>query len=186
MNASHIWDAVAVDTNVLEHMLNPGINRSCHISKTLGFLQNNNTKLLIDTELKIFKEYNDLVSHCLNNSESTNETSILRYWLMFSENRTEIKVDDRDRLMSAIESVVHESTADVDRIFIYIAFYQGKNLISNDENHIVFGPTSESGQRRDRRDRLKQSTKKICRVSQQSNIMTSSEAYAELLPSLQT
>ena len=181
MNDSATWSVVAIDTNVFLHLFNREKNPGCHIHRILTHLQANNTKLLIDNKSKIFNEYEGSeLTQRLQESERSNEISILRYWLMVPENREKVSVNDRDDLMSAIRSIVHEAKKDVDRVLIYVAFSQGKNLISNDEIHIVTGPESEQ-RRGTRRSRLKRKAKSVCRASRQSEIMTSSEAYGELL-----
>jgi len=183
MNDSYTWDAVAIDTSVFEHILNPERNSSSHINETLRLLQKINSKLLVDSNNIIFKEYLNRLGHILNNVERMDEISVLRYWLVIQETREKVAVDERGELMNVIKSIVHEPDAKTDRTLVCVAFLRGKNLISNDETHIVIGPEPEWGQI-ERRHRLKKSTKKICQPSRQSEIMTSIEAHARVTTDL--
>lgn len=178
MNDSCSWGAVAIDTNVFEHVFHPDENRARHIDKTLEYLQNDNTKLLVDTKSKIHKEYLSRLDRLLRKSERNHEISVLRYWLA-PETQEKVDVVEQSELMNAIKGVIQGHSANTDRTFIYVAFFRGKNLISNDRDDIVVGPTPELGLQ-ERRHRLKQATKRVCKPSQQSRIMTSLEAYNEL------
>ena len=183
MNDSCAWDAVAIDTNVFEHLFNDCENPDKHINNLLESLQKNNTKLLVDNKSRITKEYHIRISPRLNNPEKLNESHVLRYWLANQETQKKIDVDEPSDLMNAIKEVVHEPNSNEDRTFIYVAFCQGKNLISNDHVHIVAGPKTEK-KPGERRHRLKQSARKTCKASRQSNIFTSLEAHTEIKTSL--
>ncbi len=184
MNDLHTWDAVAIDTNVFEHIFNDCENTDLHINDLLKNLQKNQTKLLVDSKSRIVKEYRTRIGRRLSNSVYLDEVHILRYWLASQATQKEVDVDEPSDLMNAIKGVIHEPKSNVDRTFVYVAFSQGKNLISNDEEHIVIGPEPEWGQR-DRRLRLKKSVRNICKPSRQSEIMTSMEAHVRVKTDLQ-
>ena len=170
-------DAVAIDTNVFEHILNPQENVDSHITALLSHLQERNIGLIVDHGNRISGEYlNELSETISQNDDVGNEISILRYWILYAP-RTDVKVTLNDNMMTAIRSVIIEPSENVDRIFVYVAFKQGNVLISNDLTHIVVGPTGE-GSKSARRHRLLRQTRRM--HSPGAAILTSREAHAKI------
>ena len=167
-------DAVSIDTNVFEHLLNPRVNVEGHINTLLIHLQEQGIALLVDNRDRISGEYNYRISPIIGqNDDMGNELYILRYW-MNSAPRKSIKIDWADALMVAIRKVIVEQSEANDCMFVYVAFAIGKALISNDEAHIVLGPARER-RRSPRRQRLLLNSKKL--RPEGAGIFTSLEAY---------
>lgn len=166
--------AIAIDTNVFEHLFFPQRNDSCHINKILRFLMEGEAKLLVD-ENRIPKEYHKILGQRLQtHSEHLDEVQLLRYWLN-SELWKTIPVDELDQLMRAIKVVVRGNRQITDRTFVYVAFSQGENLITND-----MGDLFQVGGKRRRPNmhtQLKRKTKRVCPASRESRILTSSEVF---------
>ena len=174
MTNSPFQDAVAVDTNVFEHILNPQENVDYHINGLLGHLQEQKARLIVDDGNRIFGEYNHRIGPIIQRSDDTrNEIYLLRYWILNAP-RLPTAVMGNDELMTAIKRVIIELPEAVDRIFVYVAFKQSRVLISNDRMNIVFGPNSESSPRR---DRLLHNAR---RYAQGVDILTSQEAYGKI------
>lgn len=176
MTTSPFRDAVSIDTNIFEHLLNPQINLDGHINTLLVHLQEQGIALLVDDRNRISGEYNDRIGPIIRNSDEGNEVYILRYWIL-NALRVGMAIDRNGRLMSAIRRVIVEQSGTVDRIFVYVALSQGKVLISNDGTHIVFG-TVKDRQGRTRRQRLLSNTRKL--RPQGADILTSQEAHERI------
>ena len=175
MTTSPFQDAVAIDTNVFEHILNPQENGGYHINGLLSHLQEHKARLIVDAGNRIFGEYRHRIAPIIQRSDDTgNEIYLLRYWLLDAPRLT-IAVVGNDELMTAIRKVIIEVQEAVDRIFVYVAFKQGRVLVSNDRMNIVLGPNSESTQRR---DRLLGDTKRF--RPRDAAILTSQEAHATI------
>ena len=141
-------DAVGIDTNVFQHLLNPQNNIDSHINRLLEYLIKQRTALVVDGGGIIAGEYLQQLQRRLGESSDTrNEIQILRYWVLQAP-RYRLPIDETDKLMKAIYQVVIEISENVDRAFVYVAFGQGVTLISNDLRHIVNGPGNESEPRR--------------------------------------
>ena len=174
MTTSLFQDAVVIDTNIFEHLLNPKKNKEGHINSLLGHLQEKGVALLVDDRKRIAGEYGDRIVPIIRSTDDTrNEVHILRYWILGAP-RLCIEIDRTGDLMAAIKRVIVERSEVVDRIFVYVAFSQGKVLVSNDDVHILVGPKRESG-KTPRRQRLLQNFKKL--RSPGSEILSSQEAY---------
>ena len=180
MTSSPFQDAVAIDTNVFEHLLDPQENADLHINKLLVFLHELGTSLIVDNGKRISNEYNHRIGPRIANQYDTrNEIYILRYWVEYAP-RQEVQVFGADTLMTAIGNVIVELREAVDRIFVYVAFRQGKVLISNDKAHIVDGPVTERG-RYPRRHRLLSETRRWRRTRpDDADILTSIEAHGKI------
>ena len=166
-------DHVAIDTNVFVHLLNTEENTHSHINKLLVHLWNYCIALVIDDNGRILGEYERIITPVVKNlDENLNERAILLYWILYAE-RCEVPLDMGDDLMRAIRRVIVESSESVDRIFVYVAFKMGTILITNDDVHIVVGPTRERNQS-PRRDRLLHGTRRLCPGG--AGILTSQEA----------
>ena len=170
-------DAVAIDTNVFEHIMNPQQNLNDHISELLAYLQDQHTCLIIDDGDRISGEYLNQLAALISRSDDVgNEISILRYWILYAP-RIPVKVTLNDNMMIAIRSVIIEPSENVDRIFVYVAFKQGNVLISNDLTHIVVGPTREASQG-ERRHRMLRQTRRM--RPRGAVILTSQEAHDKI------
>ena len=180
MTSSPFQDAVAIDTNVFEHLLNAQQNTDCHINRLLEHLQDQELSLIVDERGRIASEYSDRIGTRIANQYVTrNEIYILRYWMEFAP-RQEVRVFGADNLMTAIRKVIIEITEAIDRIFVYVAFRQGKALISNDKAHIVDGPVTKRG-RYPRRHRLLSDTRRWRRTRpDHADILTSTEAHGKI------
>ena len=177
MTDNPLKDAVAIDTNVFEHILNPQENVDSHITELLSHLQERNVSLIVDQSGRVAGEYLNQLSALIGRSDDIGiEISILRYWIRRAC-RIPITVTLNDNMMTAIRRVIIEPSENVDRIFVYIAFKRGNLLISNDRTHIVVGPVREAGQS-ERRSRLKRETRRTRQPG--ADILTSEEAHAEI------
>ena len=153
-------DAVSIDTNIFEHLLNPQNNVNGHINSLLVHLQEQGIALLLDDRNRISGEYYNRIGPKIGQLDDLrNEVFLLRYWIL-SAPRLNITVDWADPLMKAIRKVIVEQSEAVDCIFVYVALTKGKVLISNDEAHIVIGPATEHG-RPPRRRRLLVNSKRL-------------------------
>lgn len=176
MTTSLFCDAVSIDTNIFEHLLNPQINVNGHINTLLVHLQEQGVALLVDDRNRISGEYNDRIGPIIRNSDEGNEIYILRYWIL-NALRVSLAIDRSDRLMSAIRRVIVEQSGEVDRVFVYVALSCGKVLISNDKAHIVIGPRREHGQP-PRRRRLLRNSRRF--RPEGGEILTSREAHERI------
>ena len=167
MNEPSPQYAIAIDTNIFEHLFNPQENQHQHITKLLQHLQNEDYSILVDSDQRIQKEYLYLVDTRLDNDDNLNETQLLRYW-MTPDIAVKITVSGTDRLMNAIRGVMNCHNQRTDRTFVYVAFSQGKNLVSNDYPDII-----------NNRTKLKQKSKRVCPACRQSQILDSQEAYSD-------
>lgn len=175
MTASPFQGAVAIDTNVFEHILNPQENLEYHINALLTHLQEKKACLIVDDGSRILGEYNHRIGPIIQNSDDTgNEIYLLRYWILNSP-RLPTSVVGNDELMTKIGQVIIEPGEAVDRIFCYVAFRNGRVLISNDRMNIVFGPQNESPARR---VRMINNTRRLRPPG--TNILTSQEAYGKI------
>ena len=130
--------AVAIDTNVFQHLLNRQDNVDSHINRLLEHLIGERTNLVVDAQGFIASEYKQQLERRLGESDNVrNEIQILRYWILRAQRR-QVPVNDDD-LMKAICDVIEEVAENVDRTFVYVAFRQGTTLISNDLRHIIRG-----------------------------------------------
>ena len=177
MNGIPFKDCVAIDTNVFLHVLNCQNNPDSHINELLQYLSELGTALLVDDQGQIAGEYEHQLGPMLRNADDTlNERYILNYW-MHPDRRQDVRFLGNDQLIAAIKQVIHEKSETVDRRLVYVAFKVGKTLISNDEMHIVVGPTKERRQG-PRRTRLLNSTRRL--RPNGADILTSQEAHAAI------
>ncbi len=175
MTTSPFKDAVAIDTNVFEHILNCQENTHSHINELLQHLQNQVVSLIVDDRGRIAGEYNNRIGPIIRKSDDIREAIyILRYWVLNCP-RLATRLVLNDALMKAIRGVIVELDQAVDRIFVYVALRQGRVLISNDRMNIVEGPPSESPERR---HRLLQDTSKF--RTGDADILTSLDAHARI------
>lgn len=175
MTDSPFQDAVAIDTNVFIHLLNPQENAESHINELLKKLQMAQVSLIVDESGRVSGEYRNRIEPIIRESDDTrDEIYILRYWILNCP-RLATKLVLNDALMTAIRDVIVELDQAVDRILVYVALRQGKVLISNDRMNIVLGPPSESTERR---RRLLRNTRHF--RSGDADILTSLEAYARI------
>ena len=173
MTNSPFQEAVAIDTNVFEHLLNPQNNTSGHIDILLQHLRQQSVALLVDDSGRISQEYNHRIGPMIQHThDERGEKYTLRYWMRFAH-RSQTTVDRSDKLMATIRSIISEPSTAVDRILVYVALSQGKILISNDKLHIICGPIGQRPQHQRRRRLLRKSRKG-------ADIITSQEACARI------
>lgn len=128
---------IAVDTNIFEHLLNPGVNHDAHIDKLLGKLIQLQYLLLVDSTRKIGNEYQQLIVPIIKNMDETRpQLPLLRHW-MLPEIREVVTLVSHDALMQHIKAVVHEPAEHADRAFIYVVCKQNSTLVTNDSIHIL-------------------------------------------------
>ena len=175
MSTHPFQNEVAIDTNVFVHLKNPEQNPDRHIHHLLGVLAEQEVKLLVDAGGFINHEYEEhVITMMRGSSVDAGEVYLLQYFMDVNLQR-KVAADRRDRLMAAIREVIFEPSKNPDRTFVYVAFHEGKVLISNDWEDIVFGPSNE---RRPRRDRLLRETRR--RRPDGAEILTSQEAHATI------
>ena len=177
MTTDPFKDAVAIDTNVFEHIMNPQENTESHINRLLTHLQEHDIGLVVDTGGKILGEYEKEISPIIrNNDDVRNEIYILRYWTQFAP-CVDVTVDGNENLMTQIKRVIVERSETVDQTFVYVALKRGNMLISNDGTHIVYGPPRERRQP-ERRRRLLRQTRRMRPPG--ADILTSEKAHAKI------
>ena len=174
MSSHPFQDAVAIDTNVFVHLKNPEQKPYRHIHHLLGVLIEQEVELLVDYGGFIHDEYQEVIDMVEGNSVDADEAYLLQYFMNVDHQR-KVAVTRRDRLMTAIWKVICERDKNPDRTFVYVAFHEGKSLISNDRADIICGPPSE---RRPRRDRLLRETRRL--RPDGADILTSQEAHAAI------
>lgn len=168
-------DAVAIDTNVFQHLLNRQNNPDGHINILLERLIGARVSLVVDNEGLIAGEYNQQLKRRLGEvSDQRTELQILRYWFSNAK-RITLRLDQNDELKKVIENIIIEASENVDRAFVYVAFQRGTTLFSNDLGHIVIG---HAGEPEERRVRLIRDTEGL--RPQGVAILTSEEGYAKL------
>ena len=168
-------DFVAIDTNIFAHILNPQKNINKHIDQLLNQLSDDDIKLLVDNEKKITKEYKRCLDEMIDRMEDDYRKLLLLYW-MDIQNQKPIKVSSKDALMRNIKKIIPLGEGPVtDCFFVYVAFKEGRILITNDKKDTV-NKGSKIGKRR--KELLKLS-KKIGR-RKGSDILTSQQAYDRL------
>jgi hypothetical protein len=154
--------AVAIDSNVFVHLLNPRNNADKHIDKVLSVLAMDGIELLVDEHGFIATEYQEKVESLIKKVSDTGpEAYLLRYW-MRAELRRKVAVERKGSLWKGVCGVIIENNETTDRCFVCIAFACGLPLVTNDEIHILVGPAREVGGSRGstRRHRLLQVAKR--------------------------
>ena len=167
MSGTPFEGCVAIDTNVFLHLLNPQNNPGEHINRLLVHLASQGIALIVDDKGRIRGEYENQIRPIIERSDEVKfEIQILRAWISPDAPRRVVSLDMRDSLMQSIRNVMPQG--DADRIFVYVAFKEGKILISNDREDIV-----------NRRQTLLNDTRQIRRRigSTDAEILTSQEAH---------
>ena len=168
-------DFIAIDTNIFEHLLNPQENINRHIDQLLNQLSDDSIKLLVDNEKKITKEYKRCLDEMIDRMEDDYRKLLLLYW-MDIQNQKSIKVSSKDALMRNIKKIIPLGEGSVtDCFFVYVAFKEGRILITNDRGDMIDEGT-QIGERR--RKLLKIGTKNGRKKG--SDILTSQQAYDRL------
>lgn len=175
-------DFIAIDTNVFEHLFNPGKNADDHIGSLLTSLAHENIKLIGDTKGRIAHEYESRLGHFFVDDRQggaerdtperdvyQHHTETLRYWLRPETLESRVTVDQGDSLMKAIKKIVNTGSG-TDRIFVYVAIEDDRILVTNDRQDII----DRRGQREERRQELHRLAKK--RNKKNAEILTSREA----------
>ena len=130
-------NCVAIDTNVFGHIIDKRVNNDGHIHYLLKTLRDKGFSLLADKKGMIFKEYRDhiLREKFLKNPHIEVEAYLLTYWLVTEP--TKVSVDCNSTLAKEIKKIIVEQNANVDRLFVHVAFKKESSLVSNDKSHIV-------------------------------------------------
>ena len=177
-------DFVAIDTNIFMHLMHDGdainsSNAGSHIDGLLDRLQLDGIGLLVDSSRKIAAEYLEYIVPILDKSDEMDlKRYILTYWMNECPHH-EVTLDRKSRLFVAIKNVIHESSEECDRIFVCVAFEEGRCLITNDSLHILFGPTAEKNTTKNNRyTRLLRETKKLRQKS--AEILSSKAAFSRV------
>ena len=168
-------DAVAIDTNVFVHLRNPEQNPDCHIHHLLGVLAEQSVELLVDDGSVVRQEHVRNVIPMLEGRSVNGAEAYLLQYFMDANFQRRVVVNRQDRLMIAINGVIFEQSKNADRTLVYVAFHEGKWLISNDRTDIVEGPAGEGTPRR---NRLLRETRRLRPDGAQ--ILTSKEAHAKV------
>ena len=177
-------DAIAIDTNVFEHILDPEMNVGNHINELLETLAFDDVSLIVDAERRIQNQYRNRLEEKFNNaSEKGNSLYIYKLWFEKRMNaRKIVHVNLSDDLMVTINGILLRSER-VDKILVYVAFKEGRKLVTNDNSDIVNGQPKE---RNTRRAALKKKTKRIRRRlgvtnnNDKSDILDSNQAHQNL------
>ena len=178
MSTYTFQDAVAIDTNVFVHLLNREHNDDGHIHLLLVMLAEQGVKLLVDNRDVIQREYaRNVIPMLAGDSVNGGEVYLLQYFMDVNFQQR-VTVNPRDELMAAIRQVIVEPSKNADRTFVYVAFHEGKLLISNDWTDIVDGPDRER-MLTPRRNRLRRETRRLCPKG--ADILTSEEAHDQIL-----
>ena len=175
MTTNPFQDAVAIDTNVFVHLKNPQQNQNRHIHHLLGVLAEQSVELLVDGGSVIQQEHVRNVIPMLEGRSVDGAEAYLLQYFMDANIQRKVVVNRQDRLMTEISGVIFEQSKNADRTFVYVAFHEGKWLISNDRTDILEGPAGEGTPRR---NRLLRETRRLCPSGAQ--ILTSQEADAKV------
>ena len=166
-----IKDSIAIDVNVFEHLMNKQENINNHIHKLLEKFINDRILLLVDDQGKIKNEYyQNLVKYINNQDEDSIERQLLEYFFINSDNQKSIPVKLKDDLMVSITKII-PARKGADRFYVYVAFKNGKYLVTNDRRDMI----DESNKQGQKRKALLKNTKKY--RPRGANILTSQEAY---------
>ena len=159
-------DTIAIDANVFGHITTKDKCKRKYIGKLLRRLLEDNISLLVDDKKKIIAEYGNLFPRYLERADERGaEGELISYWF-HSKNHKTVPVDTRDNLMVAITNIV-PARKGKDRFYVYIAFKEGRVLVSNDGKDIW-----------KRRGELKKKTNRF--RTRGADILTSREACNKL------
>ncbi|MDE0119053.1 MAG: hypothetical protein OXM55_03485 [Bdellovibrionales bacterium] len=175
-----VSDWIAVDTNVIQHLMDPEKNTCCHIHKLLERFIKDEISLLVDDKQKITSQYSVKLQEYFKNKQERKEFKLLKSFFEYClvNRKEEVPVNLSDNLMTAINKIVPEHKG-ADRFFVYVAFKKSRVLVTNDQKDII----DEGNKRGERRKKLLKSTKKYRPSDKQgkkSDILTSKEAYNKL------
>lgn len=135
--------AMVVDTNVLEHALDPIINADGHLERLLKKFTQQKRKLCVDRIAagggsRILAEYKHrLQFHLSEMDEQGQITQWLRYLVNYAE-RVETTVDLTDRLGKLIVPQMNRVGAErSDHRFVYVACALNSVMVSNNSYHVT-------------------------------------------------
>ena len=170
-------DYLVIDTNVFEHLLNNSQNTDNHIGKLLGSLTKEDIGLAVDDRGRIAAEYQHrFAKH--KQTPNQDHLYIWKYWAQPERIKFRVKVDHSTELMRSIKNIVRATQkSTVDRIFIYVAIFSNRVLITNDKQDIIVGDEATAG---DRRSRLLAIAHR--HGKENAKIYTSLEAYQRMRP----
>lgn len=170
-------DYLVIDTNVFEHLLNNSENIDNHIGKLLDSLAKENIGLAVDNRGRIAAEYQHrFATH--KQTPNQDHLYIWKYWAQPERIKLCVKVEHTSELMKSIKRIVRATQrSTVDRIFIYVAIFSNRVLITNDKQDIIVGDEATAGDRRSRLLALAHQHGK-----ENAQIHTSLEAYQRIKP----
>ena len=130
-------DFIAIDTNIFMHILNPQKNTDEHIDQLLEQLSDDGIKLLVDDGERIINEYSRCLDEMIEGMELDSRQLLLLYWLDV-QNHKSIKIIPKDTLMISIKKIIppKKGKSRTDCYFVYVAFKEGRILITHDEGDI--------------------------------------------------
>jgi len=172
-----VGNEIVIDTNVFKHLCDRDAkyNHDGHCGILLAGLAMQSCILLIDDAGLFLHEFNEIVRPQFSReSEIAGEIAILRYWAD-PGNYSAKEIKEQKQLIFAIRSVIVENER-ADRAFVYMAFNNGRVLVTNDESHIVIWPVKKKEKGGERRTRLMKACKAY--INQGADILFSCEAYA--------
>lgn len=157
-------DCIAIDANVFGH-LTSDVGRQ-HIGDMFRRLIKDAILLLVDEGGRIRSEHQSLFPAYMKKADDIGEEGkLIRYWFA-SENHKAVPVNEKSELMTAIKTVV-PAWKGKDRFYVYVAFKEGRILVTNDGKDIW-----------KKRDELKRKTRKF--GTKDADILTSRQAHAKL------
>lgn len=130
-------DTIALDTNVLEHLLDKNKDRRNHIRKLLGCLWADSVRLLVDDNGKILDEYVRRLKHRLKKAIERKDREICRElvalrWIDTPRRQEKVHVEKQSELWRLVDKHSPIQRPRTDRYFIYVAFAKGRVLVTND------------------------------------------------------
>lgn len=136
-------EALVVDTNVLEHVFHPTINRDGHINSFLRKFALQKRKLCVDKPKgqqsgRIIREYKHrLQFHRRALDEEQHVLQWLRYLLEFAE-RVDAHVDFASPLGKSVCQEMDKVKAErSDQVFVYVACALDSVMVSNNTKHVT-------------------------------------------------
>ena len=169
---------IAIDTNIFMDLFNDQKNVDGHITNLLRKFITDEYCLLVDESGRISGQYNTELGRYIksgNCSDKQPEAALLKYWHLVSEHKKEVPVNHNGDLMQRIKIIMRRVQDSCDAMFVYVAFKEGRVLITNDRSDII----DESPNDGRRRQELLRKTRNF--RSNNSNILCSQEAYDEFI-----
>lgn len=136
-------EAMVIDTNVLEHVFDPGRNGDGHLDSLLKKFAEQRRKLCTDRppqnkKSRILEEYGHRLQFHLKAMEERGQVAQwLRYLVEYAE-RVDTPVNLRDGLGSSITPQMNRVGAErSDHVFVYVACKLNSVMVSNNARHVT-------------------------------------------------